>query len=101
MMKRLEGRNLAHPGCLIGVTLGLIIGIVLAGVLAAGFNVAFNTVLLIWLGITVGLGLVGWIWGAYITTRQQLAAMRANANVTSEAAERNTQERQNPDLPEG
>lgn len=88
MMKHLEGRNLAHPGCLIGVTLGLIIGIVLAGVLASTFNVAFSTVLLVWLGITVGLGLIGWIWGAYITTRQQLAAMRANAAETSEAPER-------------
>jgi hypothetical protein len=56
MMNRLRGRNLAHPGCLIGVTLGLIIGIVLAGVLAVNFNVAFNTVGLLWLGITVVLG---------------------------------------------
>ncbi|GCF10858.1 hypothetical protein [Dictyobacter arantiisoli] len=77
MMKHLEGRNLAHPGCLIGVTLGLIVGMVLAGVLAAVFNVAFNTVVFTFLAITVGLGLVGWIIGAYLTTKQQLAAQRA------------------------
>ena len=34
MMKRLRGRNLAHPGCLIGVTTGLSLGIILAAVLA-------------------------------------------------------------------
>ncbi|GCE17012.1 hypothetical protein [Dictyobacter kobayashii] len=101
MMKHLEGRNLAHPGCLIGVTLGLIIGIVLAGVLAAGFNVAFNTVLLVWLGITLGLGLVGWIWGAYLTTRQQLATMRANASATPAESEYTAQEGNSPDLPAG
>lgn len=99
MMKRLEGRNLAHPGCLIGVTLGLIIGIVLAGILASAFNVAFNTVLLIWLGITVGLGMIGWIWGAYLTTRQQIAAMRASASETLESSERNTHEGQNITMP--
>ena len=69
MMKRLRGRNLAHPGCLIGVTTGLIVGIILGGVLAATFNVVLNTVLLIWLGLTVGLGAIGWIIGARLTSR--------------------------------
>ena len=31
MMNKLRGRNLAHPGCLIGVTTGMTLGIVLAG----------------------------------------------------------------------
>lgn len=69
MMKQLRGRNLAHPGCLIGVTTGLIIGIILAGVLAASFNVAFNTVLWIWLSLTVGLGAIGWIAGSSLSAR--------------------------------
>ncbi len=69
MMKRLRGRNLAHPGCLIGVTTGLIVGIVLAGVLAAVFGVALNTVLLTWLGLTVGLGGLGWIIGDRLSAR--------------------------------
>ena len=46
MMRNLRGRNLAHPGCLIGVTVGLTLGIILAGVLAAVFNVALNSDLL-------------------------------------------------------
>ena len=69
MMKKMRGRNLAHPGCLIGVTVGLTLGIVLAGVLAASFNVALNTVLLIWLALTVVLGGIGWITGDRLTSR--------------------------------
>jgi hypothetical protein len=68
MMKRLRGRNLAHPGCLIGVTAGLSLGIILAAVLAL-HNVTLNTVLLIWLGLTVGLGAIGWIMGTRLTSR--------------------------------
>jgi hypothetical protein len=68
MMKRLRGRNLAHPGCLIGVTAGLSLGIILAGVFAL-HNVSLNSVLLIWLGLTVGLGAIGWITGARLTSR--------------------------------
>ena len=84
MMNRLEGRNLAHPGCLIGITAGLILGIVLAGILAASFNVPFNTVSLIWLAFTIGLGLIGWIIGALLTTQKQLAAQRAELAVGKE-----------------
>ena len=69
MMKRLRGRNLAHPGCLIGITTGLTFGIVLAGILAAIFNVALNTVLLSWLGLTLGLGALGWIIGDRLSSR--------------------------------
>jgi hypothetical protein len=69
MMKKLRGRNLAHPGCLIGITAGLILGIVLAGVLAAVYNVALGTVLLLWLGITIALGTAGWIVGDRLSSR--------------------------------
>ena len=69
MMKKLRGRNLAHPGCLIGVTTGLTVGIVLAGILAAVFNVAFNTVLLVWFGLIIILGIIGWIIGDRISSR--------------------------------
>jgi len=69
MMKRLKGRNLKHPGCLIGVTAGLTIGIILAGVLATVFNVLLNTLLLIWLGLTVGLGAIGWIVGSCLSSK--------------------------------
>ena len=69
MMKRFRGRNLAHPGCLIGITAGLTLGIVLAGVLAAVFGVAYNTVLLTWLALTIGLGAIGWITGSILSSR--------------------------------
>lgn len=67
-MKNLRGRNLAHPGCLIGITVGLTLGIILAGILAA-LNVDLNTDLLIWLGLTLGLGAIGWIVGDRLSSR--------------------------------
>ena len=69
MMKKLRGRNLAHPGCLIGVTAGRTLGIIVAGVLAAVFNTAVNIDLLIWFGLTVGLGVIGWIIGDRLSSR--------------------------------
>ena len=68
MMKRLQGRNLAHPGCLVGITLGLTIGIILGAILAVN-NVSLNTVLLIWLGFTLLLGALGWFIGDRISSR--------------------------------
>ena len=69
MMKRLRGKNLAHPGCLIGMTVGLTIGIVLAGVLARFLNVPLTTVLLVWFGLTIVLGAIGWIVGTRLTSK--------------------------------
>ena len=69
MMKRLRGKNLAHPGCLIGMTTGLTIGIILAGILAQGFNLPLTTVLLVWFGLTLILGAIGWIIGTRLTSK--------------------------------
>src|SRR5260370_40802788 len=69
MLKKLRGRNLGHPGCLVGITTGLTLGLVLAGILATVFNVALNTDLLIWFGLTVGLGAIGWIVGDRLSAR--------------------------------
>jgi hypothetical protein len=69
MMKKLRGRNLAHPGCLIGITAGLILGIVLAGIMALFFDVGLTVLLLIWFGLTLGLGAVGWIIGDRLSSR--------------------------------
>lgn len=69
MMKKLRGRNLAHPGCLIGITAGMTLGIFLAEILAAVFNIPLNTVLLTWLGLTIGLGAIGWIIGDRLSSR--------------------------------
>lgn len=69
MMNNLRGRNLAHPGCFIGTIIGLTFGIVLAAILANVYNVALNTIVLIWLGLTVGLGIIGWVLGNRLTSR--------------------------------
>jgi hypothetical protein len=69
MLNKLRGHNLAHPGCLIGTTLGLTVGIILAGVLASVYNVALNTILLMWLGITLVLGAIGWFTGDRLSSR--------------------------------
>lgn len=79
MMKKLRGRNLAHPGCLIGVTIGLTVGIVLAGILAT-INVALNTVLFVWLGFTLGLGAIGWIAGDRLSSRFPASDDQASLN---------------------
>jgi hypothetical protein len=82
MMKRLRGKNLAHPGCLVGVTTGLIIGIILAGILAYVFNVAYTTVLLVWFGLTFGLGAIGWIVGTRLTNKFPVLAEEAPVTET-------------------
>jgi hypothetical protein len=68
MMNKLRGRNLAHPGCLIGTTTGLILGIILGGVLAMA-NVPLGVDLLIWLGLTFVLAVIGWIMGSALSSR--------------------------------
>ena len=68
MMKKLRGRNLSHPGCLIGITAGLILGIVIAAILAT-LNIALTTDLLIWLGLTIALGAIGWFVGDRLSSR--------------------------------
>ncbi len=69
MMKKLRGRNLAHPGCLIGTTAGLTFGIILAGILAQLFNISLNTLLLTWFGLTLVLGAIGWITGDRLSSK--------------------------------
>jgi len=69
MMKMLRGRNLAHPGCLIGVILGTIFGIVLAGVLALTTHLSYTAVTLSWFGLIFLLGLIGWIIGTILTPK--------------------------------
>ena len=69
MMKKLRGRNLAHPGCLVGTTTGLIFGIIVAAVLAQLLNVSLNMLLFTWFGLTILLGAIGWIIGDRLSAR--------------------------------
>ncbi len=69
MMKRLEGKNLKHPGCLIGVTIGLIVGIILAGILALVANISLPVLIGIWFGLAILLGAIGWIIGSQLTAK--------------------------------
>ena len=82
MMKKLRGRNLSHPGCLVGITIGLVLGIVLAGILAM-LNVALNIDLLIWFGLTLGLGSIGWVIGDRLTSRFPMPEEQVSVNNTS------------------
>lgn len=69
MMKKLRGRNLKHPGCLIGITIGMIVGIALAGVLASVYNVAMTIDMWVWFGLMIVLGAIGWIIGDRLSSR--------------------------------
>lgn len=69
MMKQLRGRNLAHPGCLIGLTLGLIIGITLAGILAVSTKLSYTAVILVWASITLVLAVSGWMTGSRLSSK--------------------------------
>ncbi|MBO0792641.1 MAG: hypothetical protein J2P36_17075 [Ktedonobacteraceae bacterium] len=69
MMKKLRGRNLAHPGCLIGLTVGLILGIIIAGLMAWMLNPSLNILMLVWLVIAFGLAAAGWIIGDRLSSR--------------------------------
>jgi hypothetical protein len=68
MREQLEGRNLAHVGCLIGLILGLSGGIILAWMLIL-HSVAAIVALLLWFGLTVLLGGVGYITGSAVSTQ--------------------------------
>jgi hypothetical protein len=83
MMKKLRGRNLSHPGCLIGITVGLTLGIVLAAILAA-LNVALTTDLLVWFSLTIALGAIGWIVGNRLTTRYSAMDEQTTSKSTSD-----------------
>jgi MFS family permease len=81
MMKQLRGRNLKHPGCLIGVTLGVILGIIIAGVMASVYNVPLNTILWTWLAMILFLGALGWIIGSRLSSRFPAEETLADAPV--------------------
>lgn len=95
MMKRLEGRSLAHPGCLIGITTGLILGIILAGILAKTLNITLNMLLLFWLAVTVGLGIVGWVIGERLSKKFTLLKEGTAETTSSESSLANSRDNEN------
>lgn len=68
MREQLQGRNLAHVGCLIGLILGLSGGIMLAWELIL-HNVATTLALIIWVGLTVVLGTIGFFTGTAVSDK--------------------------------
>jgi hypothetical protein len=66
-----QGRSLTHLGCALGVTLGLTLGLVVGALLAYSFSLAVVG----WAvaGLTVGLGLAGWVAGALLTQKNKAA----------------------------
>ncbi|GHO77104.1 hypothetical protein KSD_48750 [Ktedonobacter sp. SOSP1-85] len=89
MMNKLRGRNLKHPGCLIGVTTGLTVGIILAGVMAAVFNINLSVILWSWLIFIVVLGVIGWVIGDRMSSRfpaleEETAPSQADASPPQE-----------------
>lgn len=68
MLNQLRGRNLAHVGCLIGCILGLGVGIVLAAYLAT-LGTDLNRAVLVWGGLTILLGGIGWVLGSVLSQK--------------------------------
>lgn len=68
MLDQLRGRNLAHVGCTLGLALGLLLGLVVALVIIA-VAATVNLATFAWLGITFGLGVLGYILGGRVSRR--------------------------------
>ena len=71
MLDQLRGRNLAHVGCTVGLTLGLLLGLIagIAVIYTTQRADAATTATFIWLGLTFGLGALGYILGGTISRR--------------------------------
>ena len=63
MLEQLRGRNLAHVGCTLGLTAGLVLGLVLALIAITVAGADASLAALVWLGITFGLGALGYFLG--------------------------------------
>lgn len=63
MLEQLRGRNLAHVGCTLGLTAGLVLGLLLALAAIAVTGADASLAALVWLGVTFGLGALGYFLG--------------------------------------
>jgi hypothetical protein len=71
MLNELRGRNLAHVGCTLGLTGGLLfglIGAILVLHLIVGDS-ALTVATILWLGLTFGLGALGYFLGGRSSRR--------------------------------
>jgi hypothetical protein len=71
MLNQLRGRNLAHVGCTAGLLLGLLVGMI-AGIIIVSLirtASAADWAALVWLGLTMVLGALGFLAGGRISRR--------------------------------
>jgi|GEM_PF-857144 uncharacterized protein YacL len=71
MLNQLRGRNLAHVGCTIGLVLGLLIGMIVGFVitLIVRTAAALDWATFAWIGLTLGLGALGYVFGDRFSRR--------------------------------
>ena len=78
MREQLRDRNLSHIGCFFGVVIGLSGGIILAGALAV-HSVATLVVLLVWIGLVLALGGIGYALGNAMSSPAARLRRRSDA----------------------
>lgn len=71
MLDALRGRNLAHVGCTLGLTVGLAFGLVAAVIIVnlVSATSATNLATAVWFGLTAALGVTGYWLGGAISRR--------------------------------
>ncbi len=70
MFHYFKGRNLTHLGCALGVSVGLMAGLILGAILSSR-AVSLSVVLWVLFGVTVVLGIAGWMLGAAFSPRPE------------------------------
>ena len=71
MLNQLRGRNLAHVGCTVGLLLGLLLGMI-AGIIVISVvrtAAAADWAALVWIGLTLVMGVLGFLAGGRISQR--------------------------------
>ncbi len=71
MLDQLRGRNLSHVGCTIGLVAGLVVGMIAGIIIISLFHSssAADWAALAWIGLTLALGVLGFIAGGSASQR--------------------------------
>lgn len=71
MLNQLRGRNLAHVGCTVGLLLGLLLGMIAGIILISVVRTAAaaDWAALVWIGLTMVMGALGFVAGGRISRR--------------------------------